>query len=102
MTYPSKKQSNPKGGKSRPSPETPAPASLGLDTATPLTTSTDGAPPDGNVQQDPSASAMEREIIRRTTTKPREDGGVLNCFSVSVYCFKLGRLTVPPVSPTFY
>jgi hypothetical protein len=25
----------------------------------------------------------------------------LNCFSVSVYCFKLGRLTVPPVSPRF-
>jgi hypothetical protein len=25
----------------------------------------------------------------------------LNCFSVSVYCFKLGRLTVPPVSSRF-
>jgi hypothetical protein len=28
----------------------------------------------------------------------REDGSVLHCFSVSTYCFKMGRLTVPPVS----
>ena len=45
-----------------------------------------------------TTTAMEKEIIRRTRDKPRDDGGVLNCFSVSVYCFKLGRLTVPPVS----
>jgi hypothetical protein len=30
--------------------------------------------------------------------QPREDGGVVCCFSVVEYCFKVGRVTVPPVS----
>jgi hypothetical protein len=32
--------------------------------------------------------------------EPRKDGGVVCCMGVYETCFKMGRVTVPPVSPT--
>jgi hypothetical protein len=29
---------------------------------------------------------------------PRPDGGVVACVAVFQYCFKIGRVTIPPVS----
>lgn len=41
---------------------------------------------------------LKERIARDVTQKKREDGSVLHCFGVSVYVFKVGRITVPPVS----
>lgn len=41
---------------------------------------------------------MHEQISKRVAQKVREDGSVLHCLAVSSYCFKIGRLTVPPVS----
>lgn len=42
---------------------------------------------------------MHEQITKRVAQKVRSDGSVLHCIAVSSYCFKIGRLTVPPVSP---
>ncbi|KAI5455306.1 hypothetical protein NCC49_000121 [Naganishia albida] len=39
---------------------------------------------------------MHEQISKRVAQKVREDGSVLHCLAVSSYCFKIGRLTVPP------
>jgi hypothetical protein len=57
--------------------------------ATPTTTSNGQATGTGT---------MHEQISKRVAQKPREDGSVLHCLAVSTYCFKIGRLTVPPVS----
>ncbi len=57
-------------------------------TATPENAAVDGT--NGGKGSAPSPIAKAGEV--------REDGSVLHCFSVSTYCFKIGRLTVPPVS----
>jgi hypothetical protein len=102
VTYPKKgqgknknKRSKSNSGGTKPSPESPA-----------AITSTASASDSRETSQRNETSTLEKEIVRRKLSEanrgtPREDGGVLNCFSVSVYCFKLGRLTVPPVSPRF-
>lgn len=41
---------------------------------------------------------MHEQITKRVASKVRSDGSVLHCLAVSSYCFKIGRLTVPPVS----
>ncbi|KAL7415350.1 hypothetical protein BDY24DRAFT_382617 [Mrakia frigida] len=42
----------------------------------------------------PSHSGTATPITPRVA--PRADGAIVHCISVSTYCFKLGRLTIPP------
>jgi hypothetical protein len=42
--------------------------------------------------------ADSQAITKRVAQQVRSDGSVLHCLAVSSYCFKIGRLTVPPVS----
>jgi hypothetical protein len=109
VTYPKKgqgknknKRSKSNSGGTKPSPESPA----GITTNTTIPSSLGLAPESNGTSETDERTSLEKEIVRRKLSEangavPREDGGVLNCFSVSVYCFKLGRLTVPPVSSRF-
>jgi hypothetical protein len=41
-------------------------------------------------------------LLKKATYRarqPRSDGGVVCCLAVNEYCFKIGRVTVPPVRP---
>jgi hypothetical protein len=42
--------------------------------------------------------SMQEHIAKRVAQTVRTDGSVLHCLGVSTYCFKVGRITVPPVS----
>ncbi|GHJ86141.1 hypothetical protein NliqN6_2543 [Naganishia liquefaciens] len=39
---------------------------------------------------------LSGSITKRVAQQVRSDGSVLHCLAVSSYCFKIGRLTVPP------
>lgn len=44
------------------------------------------------------------DLIKRATYRarqPRSDGGIVCSIAVNEYCFKMGRVTVPPVCPRF-
>ncbi|KAJ9123196.1 hypothetical protein QFC22_001389 [Naganishia vaughanmartiniae] len=41
-------------------------------------------------------ASMQEQIAKRMSQTVRTDGSVLHCLGVSTYCFKVGRLTVPP------
>lgn len=45
---------------------------------------------------------IKRAWLARRKENPREDGGVTCCLSVSEYCFKIDRVTIPPVSSLTY
>jgi hypothetical protein len=54
-------------------------------------------------QSQPKSSEKEgsADLLKRATYRarqPREDGGVVCSIAVNEYCFKMGRVTVPPVS----
>ena len=53
----------------------------------------------------PSPAPTNGEEVKRAAVlrsrAPRDDGGVVCCLAVSEYCFKQGRVTVPPVSVAF-
>jgi hypothetical protein len=55
-------------------------------------------PVNGVAEQLDVVGAAREGGAKARTLDVREDGSVLHCFSVSSYCFKVGRLTVPPVS----
>jgi hypothetical protein len=42
--------------------------------------------------------SMQEHIAKRVAQTVRTDGSILHCLGVSTYCFKVGRITVPPVS----
>ncbi|WWD21153.1 hypothetical protein CI109_105636 [Kwoniella shandongensis] len=42
------------------------------------------------------AEAVKRAWAKKREEQPREDGGVVCCLTISEYCFKMGRITVPP------
>ncbi|WVQ81224.1 hypothetical protein IAT38_003346 [Cryptococcus sp. DSM 104549] len=39
---------------------------------------------------------IKRAWAKKREEKPRADGGVVCCMTISEYCFKMGRVTVPP------
>lgn len=59
-------------------------------------------PPSGHGSpEDSGAEDKSRKVTAPTSKKGptveiRPDGSVLHCFAVSTYCFKIGRITVPP------
>lgn len=66
-------------------------------------------PPSGTDTPSSSATSAKghtvpqtpEEVVRRLTAatrsaKPRADGGVVACIAVTDYCFKQGRITIPP------
>lgn len=60
----------------------------GTGQSTPQTTGTSSPIP--NMEEAKKAAARARP--------PRSDGGVVACIAVFEYCFKIGRVTIPPVS----
>ncbi|WWC91230.1 uncharacterized protein L201_006172 [Kwoniella dendrophila CBS 6074] len=70
----------------------------------PPTRSTSPIPPTSNGNDTGSstpttvASSKVEEIKRSWAAKrgKREDGGVVCCLTISEYCFKMGRVTIPP------
>lgn len=61
-------------------------------TDTPEPTSSNGTAKAGSSETVKSATYRARQ--------PRADGGVVCSLAVNEYCFKIGRVTVPPVSPS--
>lgn len=59
-------------------------------TETPEPTNSDGTSKEG------SSDLLKRAAYR--ARQPRADGGVVCSLAVNEYCFKIGRVTVPPVS----
>lgn len=59
-------------------------------TATPVTESESSTPPT-------TAEEVKKAAGVYRARNPRSDGGVVCCLAVSEYCFKMGRVTVPPV-----
>lgn len=55
--------------------------------------------PTSNVTSTNGTSSMQEQIAKRVAQTVRTDGSVLHCLGVSSYCFKVGRITIPPVSP---
>lgn len=45
---------------------------------------------------------IKRAWLARRKENPRKDGGVTCCLSISEYCFKIDRVTIPPVSRLLY
>lgn len=61
-------------------------------------------PPSGNdtpeEARDPLPPKTPEEVVRRlalaASSRQRADGGVVTCVAVTDYCFKQGRITIPP------
>ncbi|WVW79319.1 hypothetical protein I302_101287 [Kwoniella bestiolae CBS 10118] len=65
----------------------------------PPTRSTSPIPPTtSNGSSTPSSSSRVEEIKRSWAAKrgQRKDGGIVCCMTISEYCFKMGRVTIPP------
>jgi len=87
IIYPKSSSSKPKTmGKSR---DVSLPDLSLLGTFTPDITSGNSTPP--TILEETKQSALR-------SRPPRKDGGVVCCLAISEYCFKMGRVTVPPVS----
>ena len=85
-----------KSNKSKSSP-TPSPPSEKI-----IPTITSAPTPSRTETPDPANGVKEgsADLIKRATYKarqPRADGGVVCCLAINEYCFKIGRVTVPPV-----
>jgi len=81
--------------KSAPTPSPPSGKIIPTITSEPTPSRTD--------TPEPTATAKEgsADILKKATYRarqPRADGGVVCCLAVNEYCFKIGRVTVPPVS----
>jgi hypothetical protein len=61
-------------------------------------TSSGIATPTTNGNSTNAPTSMQEQIAKRVAQTVRTDGSVLHCLGVSTYCFKVGRITVPPVS----
>lgn len=61
-------------------------------------TSSGVATPTNNGSSTSTRIPMQEQIAKRVAQTVRSDGSVLHCLGVSTYCFKVGRITVPPVS----
>lgn len=90
IIYP-KKSSNSKSHAPTPSPPS--------DTVNPILTSAPA--PSRNDTPEPSTSKQgSADLLKKATYRarqPRADGGVVCCLAINEYCFKIGRVTVPPV-----
>jgi hypothetical protein len=57
-------------------------------------------PTSGNVSDyisgSPSSTPSAAALAARLASTPEPDGATLNCIAVSIGCFKMGRITVPP------
>ena len=88
--------------KSRPVKPDPTPAGPSFPTFPTLSnasstgTSTPEVQPVTGTSTPSTADAVKRAAALRSRM-PREDGGVVCCIAVAEYCFKQGRVTVPPV-----
>lgn len=90
------------GGNAPAGPSLPGPAVLGS------ASSTDASTPSPSPSPAPgqTSAGLPKERRGSTTTpdksaalrnrKPRTDGGVVCCLAITEYCFKAGRVTVPP------
>ncbi|KAJ9115016.1 hypothetical protein QFC22_005344 [Naganishia vaughanmartiniae] len=54
------------------------------------------ATPTNNDNSTTAPTSMGEQIAKRVSQTVRSDGSVLHCLGVSTYCFKVGRITVPP------
>jgi hypothetical protein len=45
----------------------------------------------------PPTTVEEIKVSALRARPPREDGGLVCCLAISEYCFKMGRVTIPPV-----
>ena len=98
----------PKEGKSKQSPR-PIPSSTPSPPSEAVIPSITSAPSRTETPE-PSSSGINgtvkegsSDMMKRATYKarqPRADGGVVCSLAVNEYCFKIGRVTVPPVSLT--
>ncbi|GFZ50334.1 hypothetical protein JCM24511_08091 [Saitozyma sp. JCM 24511] len=73
------------------------PAGITL-SAAPSPSASGSTTPSSRGADTPGVSTLEaaKSVASVRARKPREDGGVVCCFSVVEYCFKVGRVTVPP------
>ncbi|WVQ81226.1 hypothetical protein IAT38_003348 [Cryptococcus sp. DSM 104549] len=72
-------------------PPTPDPSAPTSGTATPNPAATAGTDAGSN-----AVDAIKRAWAQRREANPRKDGGVVCGMQISEYCFKIGRITVPP------
>ncbi|KAK8843334.1 hypothetical protein IAR55_006989 [Kwoniella newhampshirensis] len=68
------------------------------DSSVPPSNTESGAntPNSAGSQAGASLDAIKRAWAKKRETEPRADGGVVCCLTISEYCFKMGRMTVPP------
>jgi len=95
VIYPKKKSSR---SKPAPTPSPPSGKIIPTITSEPTPSRTD-TPEPASTAKEGTADLMKRATYR--ARQPRSDGGVVCCLAVNEYCFKLGRVTVPPVSLIF-
>jgi hypothetical protein len=62
------------------------------------TESRSGTPISGSSTPLTNAEEVKKAAGFYRARSPREDGGVVCCLAMTEYCFKQGRVTVPPVS----
>jgi len=81
--------------KSAPTPSPPSGKIIPTITSEPTPSRTDTPEPSSTAKEG-SADLLKKATYR--ARQPRSDGGVVCCLAVNEYCFKIGRVTVPPVS----
>jgi hypothetical protein len=84
--------------KSAPTPSPPSSKIIPTITSEPTLSRTDTPEPSSTAKEG-SADLLKKATYR--ARQPRSDGGVVCCLAVNEYCFKIGRVTVPPVRPFF-
>ncbi|KAK4683865.1 hypothetical protein P7C73_g6351, partial [Tremellales sp. Uapishka_1] len=89
VIYP-KKSSRSKGSK-------PSTTPAGPSIAIPLLEESSGSSsPSASGINTPSTAEQVKKGASLRARQPRTDGGVVCCLAVSEYCFKMGRVTIPP------
>jgi hypothetical protein len=94
IIYP-KKSSNRKSKSHAPTPSPPSDTLNPILTSAPAPSRTETPELSTSTNQQGSADLLKKATYR--ARQPRADGGVVCCLAVNEYCFKVGRLTVPPV-----
>jgi hypothetical protein len=95
VIYP-KKSNKPK---SSPTPSPPSGKIIPTITSAPAPSRTETPDPANGVKEG-SADLLKKATYK--ARQPRSDGGVVCCLAINEYCFKLGRVTVPPVCLSFF
>jgi hypothetical protein len=80
--------------KSAPTPSPPSGKIIPTITSEPTPSRTDTPEPSSTAKEG-SADLLKKATYR--ARQPRSDGGVVCCLAINEYCFKIGRVTVPPV-----